>query len=45
MRKQTKSNKQLTLAKKHFPKQKRNEVDLTPAFIASLPVGTPIAKE
>ena len=35
---QTKSNKQLALARKAFPKRKRNEVPLTPAFIASLPV-------
>lgn len=34
----TLSNKQRKLAKKRFPKQKRNEVPLTPAFIASLPV-------
>lgn len=36
------SNKQLKQALKRFPKQKRNEVDITPEFIASLPVGEPI---
>ena len=34
------SNKQRKQAKKRFPKQKRNEFTITPAFIASLPVGT-----
>jgi hypothetical protein len=33
------TNKQRKLAKKRFPKQKRNEFTITPAFIASLPVG------
>ena len=33
------TNKQRTLAKKRFKKQKRNEFTITPAFITSLPVG------
>jgi hypothetical protein len=33
------SNKQRRVALKAFPKQKRNEFTITPAFIASLPVG------
>ena len=33
------TNKQRKLAKKRFNKQKRNEFTITPAFIASLPVG------
>jgi hypothetical protein len=37
--KQPLSHKQAKLARKRFPKQKRNEFTITPAFIASLPVG------
>lgn len=33
------SHKQRRIALKSFPKRKRNEVLLTPAFISSLPVG------
>lgn len=33
------SHKQAKVARKRFPKQKRQEFTITPAFIASLPVG------
>ena len=33
------SHKQARIARKAFPKQKRQEFTITPAFIASLPIG------